>query len=125
MIIRCLGGWAEGGEHAPATIGQKEPMTDPSPTDGCCDRCCWLLQLPITCRWCGEIPTRSGICLKCENTLACMVGDYNIELSVFRAGRLPITGKYDGAGVILRLRAGMERPEYCGFALRVVAGVPR
>jgi hypothetical protein len=124
MRIRCLGGWTDDA-HDPVFIGQKEPLADTRISDAACDRCCRAMSILIDCRRCGKVPTFSGLCQRCENQLETHLGEPAFRLSVFRAGAEPLVGPYDGAGVMLRLRAAMKEPDYCGFALEALAGVPR
>lgn len=102
-------------------LGAKEPIEDERITDGACDRCCKAMKIDVACRWCGEPHTVQGLCIACEFKLERQMGRPNIELSVFRSGGGPMVGAYDGAGFMLRLKAAMDQPDYCGFAMRRVA----
>lgn len=120
MNIRCLGGWVEGVQHEPTKIGTKEPITDSSFTDGVCDRCCRTMAVTITCRWCSKAETHCGICADCLTILTAWIGEPALELTIFRTAAEPVTGSYDGAGVVSRLRTAMKQPTYLGFALRAL-----
>ncbi|MDD5303331.1 MAG: hypothetical protein PHS14_09505 [Elusimicrobia bacterium] len=120
MITRCLGTWTDR-EHEPVVIGAKEPLSDTRISDGCCDRCCRLMQVPIECRLCGQAETAVGLCGSCEKRLQSQLGEPAYELEVFRAGFKSLSGQYDGAGVLLRLKTSMKDPAYCGFRLQALA----
>lgn len=122
MITRCLGTWTTK-EHAPVEMGTKEPLHDERPSDTACDACLRAMRVPVVCKWCEKIGTVSGLCDRCELRLSVQVGRPTVELAVYRAGCEPLSGQYDGAGAVLRLRAAMKEPGYCGFSLRAMAGV--
>lgn len=124
MILRCLGGWTDK-PHDPVLIGEKEPLADTRISDSCCDRCCKLMDVSIRCRLCNEIDTVVGICGRCEGRLRTHLGKPAYEFEVYRVGFKPLSGQYDGAGVLARLSTSMRDPAYCGFRLRVMVGVPR
>lgn len=120
MIVRCLGSWAEGFTHAPANLGVKAPLEDQRPSDGCCDRCCKAMGVPIPCKWCDKAETLTGICTSCVKELGARAGKPFLELTVYRADADPISGTYDGSGAMLHLGNAMRHPNYCAFKLRAL-----
>lgn len=123
MIVRCLGGWTDV-THAPLTIGVKEPLADTRTSDGCCDRCCALMGARIECRWCEDADSANGLCPRCWIHLERRLGMPCVQLTVYRFGAESLSGSYDGAGAILRLRTAMKESNYAGFGLRALVGAP-
>lgn len=116
MTTRCKGGW-NGNAHVPADLGG---VPSELISDGMCDRCARAMGELITCRWCKKVDTAIGLCERCELALSSNMGRPIAELSVYRQGSAPLTGQYDGAGAMLRLRASMQEPGYAGFQLRAL-----
>lgn len=122
MIVLCLGGWTER-THDPVMLGEREPLGDPQTIEEACDRCCRAMHASIICRLCRRTETVSGLCDRCDGLLqADHSGEPSIELTFFRRGGAPISGRYDGAGVHSRLTKALQLDEYFGFALRPLVG---
>jgi hypothetical protein len=119
MIIKCNGQWLDKPQHAPVTLGEQYPLSNPDMIEGACDRCCVAMGATIQCRGCQHRATRHGLCEVCEIGLSVApIEEQVVELHIYRIGAEEVWASYDGPGALARLREARRAPGYCGFGLK-------